>query len=523
MKGEPWSFAAVVLLVACCGVIEQANAFNNATGRWDTLSCTNATSGHCGGFNMAALAKVNKGAGGEPAAFIVARNDKLIVEWYANQATSRRLFGVASMTKGTIGVMSMAYGISQCGINARPGGTDAGPYLNEYDNANGRFPSIPIGSLGTRTSCIDDAEECADEFNTKCVTPHSALPKTDWEYKFWYADGQKDGYHQALSDTPLTCQAWDYDPNTNKASNRRNAPWCTGRPRGSCDYYSNPALALMEAAIARNCEQKGAAGPDFAQTLDRMMAGIGFNHDAEPDEDTYRYTTQTQAAGKVTMTLPNDWGGSEWTGRSAAKLMRYFLRLGHYNGSTATISPAAVQEATRALGYPGVPTNAISLYELTDPDFGHDKPPARSGPNARVAWGAGQNVAMFDPERDLIVVRVGGTGEYDPVGAFGEVYAALDHTPPLCAITSAGDSLTVCAKSVDGSALGGTATIWREVPNASGPAEVASPTSGGACPIGGATGISYTAKVSSPGLYYAECKVDSSDSPVSTYSLPVQH
>ena len=203
--------------------------------------------------------------------------------------------------------------------------------------------------------------------------------------------------------------------------------------------------------------------------------------------------------------------------------MRYFLRQGHYNGSTATVSPAAVQEATRALGYPGVPTNAISLYELTDPDFGHDKPPARSGPNARVAWGAGQNVAMFDPERDLIVVRVGGTGEYDPVGAFGEVYAALDHTPPLCAITSAGDSLTVCAKSVDGSALGGTATIWREVPNASGPAEVASPTSGGACPIGGATGISYTAKVSSPGLYYAECKVDSSGSPVSTCSLPVQH
>ena len=39
-------------------------------------------------LNMAALAKVNKGAGGEPAAFIVARNDKLIVEWYANQATS---------------------------------------------------------------------------------------------------------------------------------------------------------------------------------------------------------------------------------------------------------------------------------------------------------------------------------------------------------------------------------------------------------------------------------------------------
>ena len=57
------------------------------------------------------------------------------------------------MTKGTIGVMSMAYGISQCGINARPGGTDAGPYLNEYDNANGRFPSIPIGSLGTRQGC----------------------------------------------------------------------------------------------------------------------------------------------------------------------------------------------------------------------------------------------------------------------------------------------------------------------------------------------------------------------------------
>src|SRR3954464_13066603 len=89
-----------------CGVVGQAKAFNNATGRWDTLSCTNVPSGHCGGFNMAALAKVDKGAGGEPPAFIVARNDKLIVEWYANQATSHRLFGVASMTKGTVGVMS---------------------------------------------------------------------------------------------------------------------------------------------------------------------------------------------------------------------------------------------------------------------------------------------------------------------------------------------------------------------------------------------------------------------------------
>ena len=200
-------FAAAVLLAACCGVIEQANAFNNATGRWDTLSCTNATSGHCGGFKMAALAKVNKGAGGEPAAFIVARNDKLIVEWYTNQATSRRLFGVASMTKGTIGVMK--YGLRYQPVRDQ---CQAGRHRCRTlpERVRQRQRPVPVHSHRipwSRTTHIDDAEECADEFNTKCVTPHSALPKTDWEYKLWYADGQKDGYHQALSDTPLTCQA----------------------------------------------------------------------------------------------------------------------------------------------------------------------------------------------------------------------------------------------------------------------------------------------------------------------------
>ena len=272
----------------------------------------------------------------------------------------------------------------------------------------------------------------------------------------------------------------------------------TGMRFERCSRRESFRQALMEAAIARSCEQKGVAGPDFAQTLDRVMAGIGFNHDAEPDEDTYRYTTQTQAADKVTMTLPNDWGGSEWTGRSAAKLMRYFLRLGHYNGSTATVSAAAVQEATRALGYPGVPTNAISLYELTDPEFGHDKPPARSGPNARVAWGAGQNVAMSTPN--------------------GTSSSSASAAPASTTLSARSGRSTPRSTTRRRSARARRPVIrsrsapspWTgrpsAVPRRSGER---SPTPRDrprcvahlrrrACPIGGATGISYTARVSSP-------------------------
>lgn len=514
--------AVLVLLAALFGVVRPGGAFNNSAGTWDTLSCTNATSGHCGGFNMASLAKVSKAAGSEPTAFIVARNDKLIVEWYAN-ATSNTLFGVASMTKGTIGAISMAYGIGKCGINATPSGTDAGPYLNEYDSSGRRFPWLPIGSLGTHTSCIDDAEECSDQFDNDCVDPHSALPATDWEYKFWFAAGRKDGFHQALSATPLTCQAWDYNPTSNTATNRRNASWCAGRLRGSCNYYSNPGLALMEAAVARACKDHDVTGSDFSLALDSITHAIDLNQSDKHDENTFHYERETQTAGGVTMTLPNDWGGSSWTGRAAAKLMRHFLRLGYYKGGASVIPPAAVQQATRGLGYSGAPKTAIGLYELIDSSFGHDAPPARSGPNARVAWGAGQNVAMFDPERDLIVVRLGGTGQYDPVGAFGEVYSALDHTPPRCTIASGGGVLTVCARSVDGSSLSGTATVWKEVSGASAPVRVASPASGGACPIDGTNGTSYTYATTSPGLYYAECKVDLAGSPVATYSLPVTH
>ena len=60
MRGERWNAAAAMLLAASWGMTKQAEAFNNATGRWDTLGCTNATSGHCGGFNMAELAKVRR-------------------------------------------------------------------------------------------------------------------------------------------------------------------------------------------------------------------------------------------------------------------------------------------------------------------------------------------------------------------------------------------------------------------------------------------------------------------------------
>src|SRR5690349_13081892 len=107
MSRRQWGLAAIVLLAMPFGVVMPAKAFDNSTGTWDTLGCTDAASGHCGGFNMALLAKVDKGAGGEPTAFIVARNDKLIIEWYAN-ANADTVLGVASMTKGTIGAISMA-------------------------------------------------------------------------------------------------------------------------------------------------------------------------------------------------------------------------------------------------------------------------------------------------------------------------------------------------------------------------------------------------------------------------------
>lgn len=307
-------------------------------------------------------------------AFLVARNDRIVYEWYAPGRTAAMRNGTASLAKATIAGLSLGVALTDGRLSLDD---PAAKYVPEW-RGDPRKSRITLRQLGSHTSGLDDAELDG--------MPHDKLP--GWKGEFWKRlDPPRDPFTLARDECPTL-----FDP-------------------GAKISYSNPGIGMLTYAVTsalRNTPVKE------IRTLlrERVMRPIGV-----PDAEWSCGYGQTFTVNGLP--LIGSWGGAAFTPRAMARVGRLLLRQGDWDGKPL-LSPKAIREITGDAGLPG----HCGMGWWTNADRRYPRLPA----DAVYGAGAGDQLLLVIPSLNLIMVRNGETLEpppspLDPNGKPRDVFA----------------------------------------------------------------------------------------------------
>ena len=288
-------------------------------------------------------------------AFLVIRNDKIVMEWYQKGHGPDKKHYTASMAKAIVGGVSLAVAMSD-GLIALD--DRAAEYVPQWQD-DPRKSKITIRQLGSHTSGIEDAE--ADDL------PHDKL--TGWKGDFWKRPAPpRDPFTLARDAAPVL-----FEP-------------------GAEMQYSNPGIAMLTYCVTASL--RNAPLTDVRALLrERIMRPIGV-----PDEQwSVGYSTTFAVDG---LPLVGSWGGGEYTARATARVGRLMLREGDWEGRRL-ISAEAVRLVTRDAGTPG----NCGMGWWNNNEGGFPELPR----DAFWGSGAGHQVVFVVPSLNLIAVRNGNT------------------------------------------------------------------------------------------------------------------
>ena len=313
-------------------------------------------------------------------AFLVVRNDRVILEWYAPGHSATTKHYTASMAKAIVGGLSVAVAVTDRRL------TLDDPVSNHVPQwkSDPRKSRMTIRQLGSHTSGLEDAE--ADNL------PHDKL--TGWKGDFWKRlEPPNDPFSIARDRTPVLSEP------------------------GEKFQYSNPGIAMLTYALTSAL--RGSTTRD-ARTLlrDRVMRPIGVS-----DEDwTAGYGATSTVDG---LPLVAAWGGGSYTARAVARIGRLMLRQGDWDG-TRILDKAAVQQVTTDAGTPG--HGGIGWWSNAEGKY------PRLPRDAFWGSGAGHQVVLVIPSLNLIAVR-NGASLGDTMEHHDMLHAAI-FTPLVAAIGS---------------------------------------------------------------------------------------
>ncbi len=292
--------------------------------------------------------------------FLVIRQDRIVYEWYAEDAGPAKRHYTASLAKALVGGMSLLLALNDGRIAADDLASQYIPAWREHAQKT----KITIRQLATHSSGIEDAEQGN--------IPHMELP--GWKGAFWRKD--PDPFQSAINDAPVI-----FEP-------------------GSGYAYSNPGMAAL--AYATTASLQGRAHPDLRTLLrERVMQRIG----VAEDEWSIGYAQTYDVDG---LPLVANWGGGSFTARAVARVGRLMLQRGDWEGRQL-INPSWVDRVTAYAGMPlpprpaGNPQPSSGLGWWTNHDGVWPNVPR----DAFAGAGAGQQVLLVVPSLDLIVVRNG--------------------------------------------------------------------------------------------------------------------
>jgi len=325
----------------------QARAFE-----WGTAS---PASQGMDGTKLAAMKETLAGRGTK--ALLVIRNDRIVYEWYQEGHGADKQHYTASMAKAIVGGVSLAVAMSD-GLIAL--NDQAAKYVPQW-KGHPRKSKITICQLGSHTSGIEDAE--ADNL------PHEKL--TGWKGDFWKRPAPpRDPFTLSRDAAPVL-----FEP-------------------GAKMTYSNPGIAMLTYCVTASL--RDAPRKDIRTLLrERIMRPIGV-----ADEEWSVGYGRTYIVDSLP--LVGSWGGGGYTARAVARVGRFMLRAGDWQGRRL-ISAEAVRQVTHDVGTPG--NCGIGWWNNNDgvfPELPND---------AFWGSGAGHQVVFVVPSLSLIAVRNGGTLE----------------------------------------------------------------------------------------------------------------
>ncbi len=297
-------------------------------------------------------------------ALMIIRNDRVVMEWYAQGTTANTKNGTASLAKSLIGGMSLAVTMQDGLIKPEDKACD---FIPEW-KADPRKSRITVGQLATHSSGLEDAEDKVGGL------PHEKLP--GWKGAFWRRE--PDPFTISRDQTPVI-----YEP-------------------GEKISYSNPGMAMLSYTITAALVKGNAKQKDVRSLLaERIMRPIGV---ADGD--------WSAGYGKVyrvnDLDLIANWGGGAFTIRSAARVGRLMLRRGDWEGKQV-LDAAIVDRVMRydAAPHVEVGNGKASPYKVLGWYTNIDKTWTKIPRDAMAGGGAGHQMMLIVPSLDLIVVRNG--------------------------------------------------------------------------------------------------------------------
>ncbi len=306
-------------------------------------------------------------------AFLVVRNDKIVYEWYAAGYGANKKHGAASLSKATVAGLALALLLSDRKLQLDTPVAELVPAWND----DPRKRKVTLRHLGTHTSGLADAEQGR--------LPHDKLP--GWKGDFWKRlDPPNDPFTLARDKAPVL-----FEPGTKL-------------------QYSNPGIAMLGYAVT--AALKDAPHKDIRTLLrDRVMRPIG----VADSEWSIGYGQTFRVDG---LPLVAGWGGGSYTARASARIGRLLLREGDWNGQRI-LGKKAVGQVTGDAGLPG----HCGMGFWTNADGRYSRLPRDTYYGA----GAGDQLLIVVPSRNLIVVRNGETLAPEPKNA-KDVFEAF-HDP----------------------------------------------------------------------------------------------
>lgn len=314
------------------------------------------------GFDPARLEAVARHAEAHKTkALLVARNGKIVLEWYAEGVGPDTRQGTASLAKALVGGMPLLVALQDGRLQV----DDLACKFIERWKTDPLKRQITIRQLATHTSGIQDAEQEG--------VPHDQLP--GWMGAFWKR--RPDPISIALDQAPVIF------------------------PPGSRAHYSNPGMGAL--AYAVTAALRGAPESDIREVLMRRVCGpIGI-----PDTDwRISYGESYELDG---LRVYANWGGGNFTPRATARIGQLMLQKGQWNGREL-LKRDWVDKVTAYAGMPkdsrredaANPSSGLCWWVNADGAWGKMPRDAFGGA------GAGQEVLVVAPSLKLVVVRNGG-------------------------------------------------------------------------------------------------------------------
>jgi len=301
---------------------------------------------------------------------LIIRNDKIVYEWYASGFGPKKMHYTASLAKALVGGMSLLFALNDSLIYAD---APACAYIPQW-KSHPLKSKITIRQLATHSSGIQDANMVVDGRKV----PHNQLP--GWMGDFWRKD--PDPFTISRDLAPVI-----FVPGTQYA-------------------YSNPGMAMLAYAVTVSLNQTKYR--DIRTFLkERLMKPLGI----KDDEWSIGYGKTYEVDN---LKLVANWGGGSFTPRAVARLGRFMLRKGNWEGKQLVdslwikrvLQYAGTPLPERSKGNP-VPASGLCWYVNFDgiwPQVPRD---------AFAGAGAGNQVLLVVPSLNLIVVR-NGSDLFDP-------------------------------------------------------------------------------------------------------------